>query len=162
MFGLSKLALLAITAAGQALFLGGMIAVDSLPYQFGETIRLKVEPVDPRDLFRGDYVILGYDFTRRNFADSYSDDSSEVFVILKKSPERDYWETDRVSAQRPDTGTFIRGQRDYSGITTGIESYYVQEGEGRQIENAIRGRHQVVAEVAVWQGQAKLRRVVVE
>ena len=30
----------------------------------GETILLRVVPVDPRDLFRGDYVILSYEISR--------------------------------------------------------------------------------------------------
>ena len=41
MLGLSKLTLLALTVAGQTLFLSGMVAVDSLPYVFGETVRLR-------------------------------------------------------------------------------------------------------------------------
>jgi uncharacterized membrane-anchored protein len=156
--------LLALTVAGQTLFLGGMIAVDSAPYVFGETIRLKVQPVDPRDLFRGDYVILGYDFSRQNSGAWNGDSSnSDVFVVLKKSADENYWEMDHLTAEQPESGTFIHGQREYYGsIQAGIEAYYVQEGQGRQIENAIRGRRPVFAEVAVWQGKAKLRRVVVE
>jgi len=38
--------------------LGGMIALHAAPLWFGETVLLKVEPVDPRGLMRGDYVIL--------------------------------------------------------------------------------------------------------
>ena len=41
----------------------------------------------------------------------------------------------------------------------GIEAYYVQEGEGRRLENLIRQRR-LLAEVAVWHGQAKLVRLV--
>src|SRR5207249_1216682 len=55
--------LLAIVVA-QVAVLAGMIAFDGLPLVLGQRIKLKVVPVDPRDFFRGDYVILGYEFTR--------------------------------------------------------------------------------------------------
>lgn len=155
----NKLLLLALTAVGQTMFLGGMIAVNRLPHQFGETIRLKVEPVDPRDFFRGDYVILGYDFSRRQSPDTGDGD---VYVVLKRTDDGDYYVTDSVAANPPQSGTFIRGRHEYGRITAGIEAYYVQEGRGREIEQAIRNRRPVFAEVSVWNGTAKLRRVVVE
>jgi uncharacterized membrane-anchored protein len=40
--------------------LGGMLVRHAWPLWAGETIYLKVRPVDPRDLFRGEYVTLGY------------------------------------------------------------------------------------------------------
>src|SRR5438045_3812657 len=55
--------LVAIVAAQVAILLG-MIALDGLPLALGERIKLKVVPVDPRDLFRGDYVVLDYEFNR--------------------------------------------------------------------------------------------------
>jgi uncharacterized membrane-anchored protein len=41
--------------------LAGMLVLHAWPLWTGESIYLKVRPVDPRDLFRGDYVTLGYD-----------------------------------------------------------------------------------------------------
>ena len=38
----------------------------------GAEILLKTRPVDPRDLFRGDYVILSYDISRFNAGDMQS------------------------------------------------------------------------------------------
>src|SRR5258708_2650618 len=48
----------------QALVLIAMIAIHAAPYLVGERIVLKVVPIDPRDVFRGDYVILGYEINR--------------------------------------------------------------------------------------------------
>src|SRR4030095_4379877 len=39
-----------------------MIVLDGLPLLLGERLVLKVVPVDPRDLLRGDYVVLDYGF----------------------------------------------------------------------------------------------------
>ena len=36
----------------------GFITVKEFTLQTGEVVTLKTVPVDPRDLFRGDYVIL--------------------------------------------------------------------------------------------------------
>jgi uncharacterized membrane-anchored protein len=38
-----------------------MLVGHAWPLWVGQAIYLKVRPVDPRDLFRGDYVVLGYD-----------------------------------------------------------------------------------------------------
>ncbi len=173
MLSLSKLMWLAVVAAGQVTFLTGMVVVDNLPYQFGQTIRLKVEPVDPRDMFRGDYVTLNYDFSRLSAAagddmpgswnDTYGE--HEVFILLKPVAGENYWTKDRYAAVQPTEGVYIRGRSaawNNSLIRTGIEAYFVQEGQGLEIEDAMRRRRPVFAEVAVWRGTAKLKQVIVE
>jgi uncharacterized membrane-anchored protein len=51
-------------AAFQVLFLVGMIAERAAPLRSGRTVLLRVVPVDPRDLLRGDYVTLSYEISR--------------------------------------------------------------------------------------------------
>ena len=171
MFSLSKLSLVVLTAAAQVALLGSMIVLDNLPYQFGETIRLKVEPVDPRDFFRGDYVILSYGFSRvpRGSIEGLSSESGEedagreVYISLQPSGDNKYWQLKKVSLTQPQEGTWIRGTlAQWGNIETGIEAYFVQEGKGLKIEDAMRRRRNVYADVAVWRGTAKLKRVVVE
>jgi uncharacterized membrane-anchored protein len=61
---------------------------------------------------------------------------------------------------RPMSGTYLQGRWGWRNrIECGIEAYYVQEGEGRRLENAIRGG-KLTAEVAVWNGKAKLVRLI--
>ena len=48
----------------QAALLGWMIADRALLLARGTEIRLTAVPVDPRDLFRGDYVVLSYPISR--------------------------------------------------------------------------------------------------
>jgi uncharacterized membrane-anchored protein len=55
---------LLVTVVAQLVILVGMIALRALPLVTGKTVLVRVQPVDPRDLFRGDYVILSYDFSR--------------------------------------------------------------------------------------------------
>ena len=45
-------------------FLGWIIAGRAAVLRNGTEVLLKVEPVDPRDLLRGDYVSLGYEISR--------------------------------------------------------------------------------------------------
>ena len=48
----------------QLVVLIGMIVFKAMPLWTGEPILLRVVPVDPRDMFRGDYVAISYDFSR--------------------------------------------------------------------------------------------------
>ena len=54
-------AVLALTQIG---FLGWMVAGRAALLRNGQEVLLKVEPVDPRDLLRGDFVRLGYEISR--------------------------------------------------------------------------------------------------
>lgn len=171
----TEIKLMIAIVIAQIAILIGMIVLDGLPLVLGEHVKLKVVPVDPRDLFRGDYVVLDYEFSRvdpgsvtglaagttngRNPYD-YELQGQEVFVSLV--PSGDHHEAASRSTKRPNSGPYIRGtltspwrQR----LDCGIEAYYVQEGEGRRLETLIRDR-KILAEVAVWHGHAKLVRLV--
>ena len=53
-----------VAAFFQIAVLLGMIFLNAAPLFLGKTILVRVVPMDPRDMFRGDYVILGYEFSR--------------------------------------------------------------------------------------------------
>jgi len=55
--------ILIMTVALQILLLVSMIVIRAAPLVMGESILVRVQPVDPRDMFRGDYVILSYPFS---------------------------------------------------------------------------------------------------
>jgi uncharacterized membrane-anchored protein len=165
-----EVVVLAVGVALQFAVLVGMIIKRSIPHLTGETVLLRVVPVDPRDMFRGDYVILGYDFTRRSPAGApgketkpFRGDRAEfhgqtVYVWLVPDEDGLHWRCDRVTWDKPPAGQrFIRGKIGPRGIEAGIESYYVQEGTGKEYEAAVRKR-QLSAEVALTaDGQAALR-----
>ncbi len=67
-----RLAIL-VAVCFQLVVLVGMILGKTVPYYFhGKTVLLQVVPVDPRDLFRGDYVTLGYDISRVSLANFHA------------------------------------------------------------------------------------------
>jgi uncharacterized membrane-anchored protein len=144
----------------QLLVLVGMIAVKAAPLVTGDTVLLRVRPVDPRDMFRGDYVILSYEFSRGAFL---GNPGQTVYVPLVPDQDGVHWRADKATPERPRQGKFLRGQVGRGDqLEFGIESFYVQEGKGRQYEDAVRQRR-LSAEVAVAaDGQATLRSLKIE
>lgn len=158
--------ILLITAAAQLLILVGMIALRSVPLVTGRTVLVRVQPVDPRDLFRGDYVILSYDFSTlpNDGIEGLSGQrwsemkGTTVYVPLVADSIPGHMRAEKVTINKPPSGPFLRGQLgDYGRIKFGIEAYYVQERTGRKYELAIQKRR-LSAELAVSpSGQAALK-----
>ena len=163
---------LLVTAAAQIVILLGMIALRAAPLVTGQTVLVRVQPVDPRDMFRGDYVILSYDFSRigprgvegLSETDRWSKaEGRPVYVRLVPDSDRVHYRADKLTMVKPEGGLFIKGQMErYGSMKFGIESYFVQEGTGRAYEQAIRDR-KLSAELAVApSGQAALRGLRIE
>ena len=164
--------LLGAAVGFQLLVLVAMVVGNTVPWHGRPTVLLRVVPVDPRDLMRGDYVILGYDISRfppgsvlGSWApqDPPETTGREVYVELLPEADGRHHAGGAVSVERPASGKFIRGRIAGRGqIVFGIESFFVQEGKGKEYEDAIR-RHKLSAEVALAaDGRAALRRLVVE
>ncbi len=161
---------LILGAALQITVLAGIVVMRSLPLLTGDTVLLRVVPVDPRDMFRGDYVTLGYDISRvtpgqiKGLAKPFQDSRGQVvYVTLVPAADGVHFKGGEASVDRPSSGKFIRGTLDrWNRITFGIESYYVQEGTGHDYEAAVRQGH-LSAEVAISpDGQAALRGLRIE
>ncbi|MBO8170296.1 MAG: GDYXXLXY domain-containing protein [Bacillaceae bacterium] len=119
----------------------------------GKDVLLKTEPVDPRDFFYGDYVVLNYDINTLDtnlLADAPENEKGDelsierhtpVYVILEKTGK--YHEAAAVFLDRPDVAdeqVMIRGSvlyvfDDEIRIRYGIERYYVQESKGAELED---------------------------
>lgn len=146
----------------------------------GDEILLQVMPVDPRDLFRGDYVILGYDissFRQPNPAPEIADLSNGQMVYARLGKGADgTWSTVGLSAERPKPAPderVLKGRvvnvwspnakgEVVVNIRYGIESYFVPEGTGRALEQKVR-EHKIEAIVAVGDdGDAALKGLVID
>lgn len=153
----------------------------------GTEVRLKTAPVDPRDLFRGDYVVLSYDISTIGAAAAASDRpflrGEPVHVRLAPGADG-FAQVAGVSRERPGgvapeiviagrvrvPGTCVRDAGDRPDcargsnglrIAYGIESYFVPQGTGRAIETTDRGRIEVVAAVDA-SGQAAIKRLLID
>lgn len=162
-FGRRESALIIAAVALQIGLLTWMTIAASVPRRTGQTVLLQVVPVDPRDLFRGDHVILGYSFSR---VGSLGDDAqgSPAYVTLVPEPDGVHYRGELPSITPPRPGTlYLRGTFDAPGRASfGIETFYVQEGTGHDYEQAVRDR-KLWAEVAVTpDGRGAVQRLVIE
>ena len=123
--------------------IGGFIAFKEFTLQTGDEILLKTMPVDPRDLFRGDYVILRYDISTIH-TDEISLKGSDfkagnnVYISLNVDKDK-IGSLSGITKQKPEEKIFIAGNvKNVYGnsmdVEYGIESYFVPEGKGKEIE----------------------------
>ena len=152
----------------------------------GQEARLEVVPVDPHDLFRGDYVVLGYRIGTINMPPDVPMSftrGQQVFVTLRPDGSNKA-QAVAISAERPPvsgTDILIAGVvsaastcqlneagvsdcklgRRAVGVRYGLESYFVPEGEGKKIELTPKALLEVVAAVAP-SGQAAIKRLLID
>jgi uncharacterized membrane-anchored protein len=162
-----------IVVALQTALLAYMIVDRQTMLNASRVVTLKVTPVDPRDIFRGDYVILSYDISRLDPTKLEGDDKfgygDKVLVTLV--PNGDTWTAAGIAHGKPvpaQNGVVIQGtiesfDANDTGQTTsvtvhyGIESYFVPEGTGRAIEEE-RQKGDVSADIAIdRQGRAAIK-----
>ncbi|RJP60612.1 MAG: hypothetical protein C4541_03650 [Candidatus Auribacter fodinae] len=126
----------------------GLIGFKEFTVQTGTEVILETRIIDPRDLFRGDYVILSYDISRFNMSDTFLDNDSiapggSVYVSLRIDGNG-HAHPQNVYPEKPSVDVFfIKGKvhavnNGFINIVYGIESYFVPEGKGREIEQKLR------------------------
>lgn len=159
-----------IAVGVQVAVLVSMGVTHAMPLLFGETVLVRVVPVDPRDFFRGDYVILGYEFSQMppGGIEGLTPETEHygfrehqgrtVYVSLVREGDGKHLKAGKMSVHKPEEGPFLRGRlTGWNRITYGIEAFYLQEGRGREYEQAIFA-NRLSAELAVMpDGRAALR-----
>lgn len=126
----------------------GFIGVKEFTLRTGEEVSLKTVPIDPRDLFRGDYVILAYDISTldlNNIPADYADFEIRDKIYVSLNKENGYGIPSRIYKNIPKSEKlFIKGivkniRNKRLSVEYGIESYFVPEGKGREIERIREG-----------------------
>jgi len=118
------------------LALFGMALHKQLIRGTGKSCKFRAAPVDPRDIFRGDFVILGTFLRNLDF----SNISNGTYFYVPLFMDSDGFARTNVARpllHKPSRGLFIRGQMGHSGAVFGIERYFVPEGKGRLIERVL-------------------------
>jgi uncharacterized membrane-anchored protein len=175
-----RLPLLAFVVLAQTAALVTMVALKQRTLITGTPVLLETAPVDPRSLFRGDYVILNYAISVLNEeqfpAVSEFNRHDPVYVLLRRGGN--YWQPVSVHRERPEIparhvairgtvqgnwGAWRDGERiEGLNVRYGIESYFVPEGEGREIELP-RNEGKVAILVAVdGDGAAAIKAVLID
>jgi uncharacterized membrane-anchored protein len=110
----------------------------------GDEIRLRVEPVDPIDPFRGAYVTLGYPDLRRNDAESSAggngsmEDGEKGAVYVSLTRRGDVWAATGWSRERPSDGRYLRCDDHGWQVRCGIESYFLPQDEAASVQDDVR------------------------
>ncbi len=149
----------------------------------GREITLPTQPLDPRDIFRGDYVTLGYDITSVKKSSTATDPDfnglergAAAYVTLTPAPAGG-WTLAHIGTQYPAVvapgDVVIKGLvkslwpsvcagESTAVLRYGIETYFVPEGMGRALEDQV-WAHKIEAIVAVGSdGTAALKGLVVD
>lgn len=140
-----------------AIFLQVMIIVTIIIFKLsiltsGTDVMLKIAPVDPRDLLRGDYVTFRYDISNLGSYISKRDvvrNGDTIYVTLQHDGK--YYLATSFQKDKPTDGEiFIKGtvasggldaqasslqRQDFRnsnvGVVYGIEEYFIPEGKGQ-------------------------------
>jgi uncharacterized membrane-anchored protein len=172
--------LFALAALIQVALIAVMVIDRVAILRTGTDVTLQTRPVDPRDFLRGDYVVLSYDIS--NVATGTLRDGTMWRrgqpVLVKLAPESNGFyravslHLAPIEVAPPEilvrgrvTGPCVwmsRGACDRVQVNYGIESYFVPEGEGREIEKVRnQGKVAVVAAVAP-SGRAAIKRLLID
>ena len=155
---LSKISKFSAGLAFQILVILAIVIYKLSISQGGTAVALRLQPVDPRDMLRGDYMTIRYDISgipSYNFSYSPVRDGDVVYVPLYKSAG--VWNAaSGISKKKPENGgadyVYIKGVVENGGSEAGafsgsnvwgglngggtvflkynIEQYYVPEGLG--------------------------------
>jgi uncharacterized membrane-anchored protein len=149
----------------------------------GREVTLQTQPVDPRDLLRGDYVVLSYDISQLAAGALAGQPTAErnpiVFVKLAPNANGLYEavsvHAEPVAVTAPEV--LIRGRVAYSGGACGstgrtfcdklqikysLESYFVPEGEGKKLEQARNQQKLRVVAAVLPSGRAAIKRLLLD
>jgi len=152
----------------------GMIASKQHTLRTGKIVVLETVPVDPRDFLRGDYVVLSYKISRLDLNQIESEKpfyrrGENVYVRLKAQGR--FWQAVAVQSKKSSYGgaMFIKGRVEYCydkqlTLNYGIESYFVPEGQGREIEKNMTGSKSSVSVEAIVDsgGNALIKKVYID
>ena len=158
-----------IVVALQVGVLGYIVYERESTLRYGEAVYLRTMPVDPRDPFRGDYVVLDYEINRlpleladETVRDRKGKGGTKVYAALN-TDARGVAQVTGVSSDPPSSGLFIRGRlpprndwrwntgQHQIAIKYGVEKFFVPQGKGLDIERqrGTRNDWQTAMEVAV-------------
>lgn len=128
----------------------------------GKVVTFDTVPVDPWDMFRGDYVTLSYPFSNVQTREPFRH-GQRVYTVMRKDADGK-WQAARVTAECPVLGNgeiMLAGKAESSSdnslrVRYGIEQVFVSEGRGRNVHSG----SSVQADVAIdAKGLAVIREV---
>jgi len=128
-----------------ACILFGLVGIKEFTLRTGQVVLLKTVPVDPRDLFRGDYVILAYEIGAldpRLLGAGQAKFAQGQDIYVELVAQGPYSVAGPISHACPRRGQFIKGRvkttwGERLAVEYGIESYFVPEGKGSELQREV-------------------------
>jgi uncharacterized membrane-anchored protein len=169
-----------LVALVQTAILGSMIEGRASILRSGTEVLLKTAPVDPRDLLRGDYVVLSYDISTIPAAlikGAKPQAGTWTPVHVRIAPGADgFWTVTEASFEplAEQAGSVVLRSQPIEAYdwqwaeggtlfaSYGIERYYVPEGEGKPIEDGRNERRVSVAARVSQDGVAQIRALMLD
>ncbi|ABO50354.1 hypothetical protein Dred_1829 [Desulforamulus reducens MI-1] len=138
--------------------------------KFSMILTIFLGPYDPRDLLRGDHVILKYQISEipvsmlpSELRETERDSFEEVYVLLKKNGN--HYDFNNVKLYKPDTGYYLKGKLQYfsknqrdqevAHIDYSLDKFFVPENTGMELEDKSH-RGELTARVKILNGYAYL------
>ena len=153
--------------------LGWLVADRVALLRSGTEIVLPIRPVDPRDLFRGDFVRLDYGAISR--IDQKLLPKAEarrarqpVYVTIERNAD-ETWKPVAVTTSKPATvaaGQMVLAAKTryygFDQLAYGIERYYVQEGKGGRVEDMARSGKMAVVVAVDGDGRTAIKGIMLD
>lgn len=108
----------------------------------GQTMLLKLAPVDPRSLMQGDYMILRYSL-ERDISSKELDIKGNIVVTLDANKVASFVRVHNNEQLK--SNEYLLFYRNANGLRLGAESFFFQEGHADIYENARYGELKVDA-----------------
>ncbi len=133
---------LSLTISAQMMVLATEYLSSVWPLWYGTPVILKTAPIDPRSLFRGNYVRLNYDISSINKYLTKEDfKPGEVGYVTLKEEEGVFIATG-LHREKPESGVYIRGRiagaRNGYLMKYGIEAYFMPKEKALKAERSVR------------------------
>ncbi|BBO08916.1 GDYXXLXY domain-containing protein [Bradyrhizobium sp. TM102] len=175
-----KAVLFAAAVLLQCVLLVLMVADRMQILREGTEVTLQTQPVDPRDLLRGDYVVLRYDISQlpAGALAGKTADARNPVVFVKLAPNADgvyaavSVHAESVPVTAPEVlirgrvshscGSNVRTFCDRLTIKYGLESYFVPEGEGGKLEQARNQQKLRIVAAVLPSGRAAIKRLLLD
>jgi uncharacterized membrane-anchored protein len=170
---------IAIVALAQTAVLAYMVTDRVRLLSAGREITLPIIPVDPRDLFRGEYVRLGYDIGRVpvSLLDGPAPGANDPFYVVIEKQADGAWKPVKVSRTFPKESSpdrvVLKGRVAFDQtpwskanatqqVRYGIESYFVPEGEGKRLEDMAREKRMAALIAVNSSGEAAIKGIIID
>jgi uncharacterized membrane-anchored protein len=152
-----------------------------ITYYKGQEIIIETSPYDPRDIFRGDHVILNYkineidinkvpkEFKEEN---NYSElRGKRLYAVLKKVGN--YYEVDYATFEKPKGKLYLNCRYNFTvwddevksetklpnikaiSVSYNLDKFFVPENTGKDLEELSR-KGSLTAKIKVWNGYSYL------